>query len=250
MNSSKTRRWHRVVGTVVGIQLLIWLLTGLYFNLTPNEYVRGITYIKTIAPSGFSSAHLDKSYEPSQLLFQYPNTKQVELLEIANQPYFLLSHKITRYQHECQQQTLISAKSYKEASINKALAIKIAKQSYKGSAVVLSARRYDGAHWEWPKECNSLWRIDFADELNTRVYVRAINGQVVGHKNAYTEISDWMFRLHFLDYFNQGSFNHVFAWFFAGLALLLSLSGLSTIYYNFRNKRYRKKPKHLKYINK
>ena len=92
---------------------------------------------------------------------------------------------------------------------------------------------------EWPKQCNPMWQVNMTDDLSTRIYINAVNGQLVGHKNQQTELADLMFKLHFMDYFNQGSFNNPFSWLFAVLTLLLSLSGLYWAIENLVLRRYR-----------
>ncbi|MEI8613432.1 hypothetical protein P4S54_06895 [Shewanella sp. PP-He15 brown] len=77
------------------------------------------------------------------------------------------------------------------------------------------------------------------DDLSTRIYINAVNGELVGHKNDHTDIADLMFKLHFMDYLNQGSFNNPFSWLFGILTLLLSLSGLYWVVENLVLKRYR-----------
>ena len=41
MVQTKTRRIHKIVGLVFGIQLVFWTLSGLFFTLFPIEQVRG-----------------------------------------------------------------------------------------------------------------------------------------------------------------------------------------------------------------
>ena len=37
------------------------------------------------------------------------------------------------------------------------------------------------------------------------IYINAVNGELVGHKNDHTDIADLMFKLHFMDYLNQAA---------------------------------------------
>lgn len=238
-NLARWRQWHRILGSIVGLQLFIWLITGLYFNLVPSEYLKGTSYLTRVKAPLTDVVDI-KAFDSAKLLTRFPNTEKIELVMLANQAFVLLTHQQMRYSHQCQQQSLIKLGSSDKTDVNIELAKAIAMQSYSGAGEIIAATKMLAAHWEWGKECNDLWRVDFNDELNTRVYIQANSGLVIGHKNRYTSISDWVFRLHFMDYLNRGSFNNIFSWSFAALALLLVVTGIHAIYQNWRLGRYKK----------
>lgn len=241
MVKSKTLRyWHRLAATLVGIQLMIWLATGLYFNLTPHDQLKGMTYrcghgMAMAPPPDWSALSLA---EPAQLLSRYPDTELVVLSELAGKPYYRLVHQRQRYAHLCQQHTLVDAQTGGVATIDEAMALQLAEASYMGPGTAVTAMKVDGADSEWPKQCNRLWRVDFDDDLATRVYLNAVSGELIGHKNDHTLVADWMFRLHFLDYLNRGSFNNPFAWLVALLSLGLLATSLVLLADNWRHGRY------------
>ena len=43
MHTRDIRKFHRYIGLIVGIQLLFWSASGLFFSLNPIEKVRGAT---------------------------------------------------------------------------------------------------------------------------------------------------------------------------------------------------------------
>ncbi|QIZ77280.1 PepSY domain-containing protein [Ferrimonas lipolytica] len=241
LNTRGLRWWHRFAGTLVAIQLLLWLLTGIYFNLTPHDQLKGMAYhCGHEMPSQKLPLSTFALVEPSQLLASYPNTERVSLTLLAGKPHYLLTHQQRRYLHQCQQQTLLDAQTGAVAHIDKLLAMTLASDTYMGPGTAFAATQVAGQASEWPKQCNLLWRVDFDDALQTRVYLDASSGQLVGHKNSDTDIADWMFRLHFMDYFNQGSFNNPFTWLFSLMSLLLVGSGLLSISDNCQRQRYRR----------
>ena len=233
----KWRRLHRLLGTLVSIQLLLWILTGLYFNLVPYEHLKGTSFFNKQV-NQVSFAPTPDIATTSQVLALYPETEHIQLISLNGVTYFLLDHKITRYKHQCQNQTLLNTRSLKHTTITKQMAKKIALESYTGPGDVMQVTKINAGESEWTKECNDLWRIDFSDNQKTRAYLHAQSGYVIGHKNQYTQVSDWMFKLHFMDYQNKGGFNNIFIWIFAALALMLTLTGITNLYQNYRNKRY------------
>lgn len=231
---------HYWLGKLVSLQLLIWLITGVYFNLTPHERLKGMEYnhshhLEQQQKSPFNAAEL---VDIAPLLNRYHPVEKLTLVAVAGKPVYVLDAKVKRYAYQCQQQTLIDAYSGNLINIDATLAQAIALESYMGPGMVTSIKQLSPPIREWPQECNSLWQFEMNDDLTTRIYINAVNGELVGHKNSHTDIADVMFKLHFMDYLNQGSFNNPFSWLFGILTLLLSVSGLYWVLDNVKCKRY------------
>lgn len=238
------KRWikicHYWLSTLVCVQLIIWLITGVYFNLTPHDELRGMIYNHS-HHSEAQSLNLDPEQllDVTSVLELQPQTQRVKLITIAEQPIYLLNGKLQRYQHQCQELIMVDAYTGTQFIINSTIAELLALNSYMGPGQVTSIEKVSAAHNEWPKQCNPMWKISMDDDLSTRIYINAVNGDLVGHKNQQTQIADFMFKLHFMDYLNQGSFNNPFSWLFAILTLVASLSGLYWVVENLALKRYR-----------
>lgn len=245
MAIKRFQRWVRVAhywaGAIVVLQLLIWLGTGIYFNVTPHHKLKGMQYndgdqnVMQTWPS-FD----EKQLQPlAALLSDYPSMARVTLVELTGKPVYLLEPQVHRYEYQCQQTILVDAYSAQVILIDSTYAQALALQSYTGPGDIIQTRRLVAPFTEWPKQCNALWQVDMNDELNTRIYINSVNGQLVGHKNDHTDLADLMFKLHFMDYLHQGSFNNPFSWLFGLLMLMSSLSGLYWVIDNVRFKRYR-----------
>ena len=238
------KRWIKVVhywlGAIVCLQLLIWLGTGIYFNLTPHDELKGMVYNHShhIEPKQLK-LDFERLLSAAQVLALVPGkaVEQLKLTTIDKQPVYLLDEQVQRYQHDCLQQSLRHAYTGKPFVIDKQIAMQLAIESYMGPGEVASINKLPLSP-EWPKQCNPMWQVNMADDLSTRIYINAVNGQLVGHKNQQTELADLMFKLHFMDYLNQGCFNNPFSWLFAVLMVLLSLSGLYWVVESLLLRRY------------
>ncbi|MGL4612834.1 MAG: PepSY domain-containing protein [Shewanella sp.] len=234
---------HYWLGTLVSLQLLIWLITGVYFNLTPHERLKGMEYnhshhLEQQQKSLFNAAEI---VDVTPLLNRFHPVEKLTLVSVAGKPVYILDAKVKRYAYQRQNQTLIDAYSGNVINIDAKLAQTIALESYMGPGMVTDIQKISPPIREWPQQCNSLWKFDMDDDLATRIYINAVNGELVGHKNSHTDIADFMFKFHFMDYLNQGSFNNPFSWLFGILSLLFSLSGLYWVLDNVICNRYRLK---------
>ncbi|OBT08041.1 peptidase [Shewanella sp. UCD-FRSSP16_17] len=243
MKVKSLRHWLRVghywLGVIVSMQLLIWLGTGIYFNITPYEALKGKLYFKTPPQLEKQSFSVNELLPLASILARVKPVEQVSLISLNQRPVYLLDEQVQRYQHDCKQQTLIDALSGEEVMIDSHLAEQLAKQTYTGNGEVIQTQKLSAPFDEWPKECNPLWQVSINDDLNTRIYINGVNGRLVGHKNDRTDLADLMFKLHFMDYLHQGSFNNPFSWFFGLVMLILSLTGLYWVIENLLMKRYR-----------
>jgi hypothetical protein len=79
----KIRKTHRYLGIFLGIQFLMWAISGMYFSWTDINEIHGDHLKKEIPEQTVFSDLLGSA----QLSFQKP-IKSLELLEIADAPYY------------------------------------------------------------------------------------------------------------------------------------------------------------------
>ena len=81
----KIRKAHRYLGLFLGIQFLLWTISGLYFSWTNIDEIRGEHLIKqNIKPKDFSEL-----ISPSKL--NQSNIKSIELRVISDTPYYWIN---------------------------------------------------------------------------------------------------------------------------------------------------------------
>lgn len=207
---------HRWVSLILVIQVCLWLVSGFFFGLTGHKGMSGHQYMvaevsktdmnKTMAQVGFND-----------MREKFPAAHSIELVSVAGQG---------QYQVRLADQTLyFRADTGERWTTNEELAVEMALNSYNGPGQLEKAERVVGSDevigWDAPG-----FRIDVADDLNTRIYVDSASSQVIEHRNTPWTIADWAFRVHFMDYSGGRSFNHLLIWSAGLFALWFSLSGL------------------------
>lgn len=221
MNYKKLHKWAAVL---VGVQFLIWLGTGLYFNRMDHHKAAGHTYRARV--------HSDLQWqqlplqEPAMVLQQNATAVAVNLIDLAGKPYYLLQHQRGLYAHFANTYSLVDALSGEAVTLDDAFARQMAAASYNGPGHIISAELLQPPIADLRKERNPVWQVNFADDINTSVYVDAGSGRIAGHSDDHKRLADFFLKLHFMDYANQGSFNNVFMMLFAFVALWLSGTGL------------------------
>lgn len=226
---------HKWLSVIVALQLLIWLGSGLFFNLMDHSKARGNEY--RIKPLGATVIEHARLLEPitmlKQLELRQSELKQpmqvvnsIKIIELLGKPYYLLNHHQGLYQHFYNEHSLINVYTGEQKTINDDMAQAIAGNTYSGNGAISSTIKVSPPIDDFLKEQNTVWQVNFDDELNTSVYVDASSGRLVGHSNDDKRFADFFFMLHFMDYGSVGSFNNWQIMFFALLTLVFCLTGM------------------------
>ena len=191
------RKIHKWVGLVIGVQFLIWAISGAAMALISMDEVSG----------GAMADHA----EPAQL----PATTgwaQVQR-QLGDQPIVTISLRELPGRQAVQVTTdrgikLFDAGSGEPVSIDRSSAATIAKamhpEGFTPSRVVpLTELTLAVREHELP-----IWRVDFADEKRSSYYVSGTTGAVLERRNDSWRWWDFFWMLHNMDYAKRTSFNH------------------------------------------
>jgi len=226
---STIKSLHKWLSLLVFIQLFIWLGTGLFFNLMDHSKARGTQYKQTPVQTKIEAQRLLNSQdllEQSEIA-----VKEVVLVQRLGQPYYLLTHDKGLYRHFESHFSLVDAYTGAIQVVDQEMASALALATYSGSGKVSEVIKVKPPIDDFLKEKNTLWQVDFNDELNTSVYINVSSGRLVGHSNDDKRFVDFFFMLHFMDYSSlignsSSGFNNWQIIFFALLTLVFCLTGL------------------------
>lgn len=206
---------HRWVSLILIIQVLLWIVSAATFSIMGHDGMSGHQYKRHIHPQ--MMADEPPQWPIEEVRKAHPEAKAIVLSNVLGQPQYQVNID--------GDWSYINGNNGRAWGTGTQLAQELALASYDGPGHIEAVEEVVGSNeiigWSAPG-----YRIDFADDLNTRVYVDAASGQVVEHRNTPWTIADWAFRLHFMDYSGERSFNHLLIWSAGLFALWFSLSGL------------------------
>ena len=160
---------HKWLSVFVGLQLLIWLGSGLFFNLMDHSKARGNEYrLKSSESALIEPMRLQ---EPSLFITQSDVMQQtravnsIKLITLLSEPYYLLNHKQGLYSHFYNEHSLINAYTGKQKIVDEKMARALASSTYSGMAIINLVKKISPPIDDFPKEKNTVWQINFADEL-------------------------------------------------------------------------------------
>ena len=212
--------WHKWLALLVSIQLLVWLITGFYFNSLMNS-ADNITTRQPVQHEG---------YLPGRELYPLkaidaPPPLAVSVIWVRGAPYYQFEYNQPLHTYFPHHRRLFDAITGTSWQISAEQVATIAHQAYAGSARAGEPVLLKPPIDDLPRQQNPLWQVRFADEFNTAVYLDALTGHVIRHTNDRQRFDELMYTLHFIDYTRTGFFNHPLIIIFAIATSLLALSG-------------------------
>ena len=208
MKQRTWRKLHRYLGPIIGIQLLLWTVSGAFFSFNSIRSVRGEDRVRTprvvdLAQSTLPSAWLTP--EVRKVIGERP-VVAAHARTMLDQPVLELEY----HQGEETAYVLVDLSSGQVLSpIDEKTARRIALSDYDGTASVDSSELVSSttAHSEYRGKELPAWRIQLNDDRKTAIYVSANRGQVTARRNRQWRWFDWFWMLHTMDYQGRDNFN-------------------------------------------
>nr|WP_288980241.1 PepSY domain-containing protein [uncultured Allomuricauda sp.] len=216
MVNRKTAKWirksHRYLGIFLGIQFLMWTISGMYFSWTDIDEIHGDQFKKQEQKQMVFSDLLGTG----QLNSMQP-IQSLELLEIAEEPYYWINEA-----------KLYNAKTGEgKEGITKEEAQEVAQRYMLPELKIAAIKRIEevGNHHEYRGRPLPAYEISYKTDENLKAYVAIENGafQTVRHRD--WRWFDFLWMTHTMDYDTRDNFNTIVLRAFSLLGLITVLSG-------------------------
>jgi len=219
------RQLHRWLGLLIAAQLLLWVLGGLVMSVLRLEEVRGED---RVALRPVEPLATDGLLPPDQVVAaQGAPVGSLALVMLDGRPAYRLKAGA--------EQRLVDARSGARLSpLPRELAERVARADYAGAAEVAGVDWVDAPGIEYRDRALPLWRVRFADDRATALYVSPATGDVVARRNDLWRLFDFVWMFHIMDYEGREDFNHPLLIATAASALLFLFTGLVMLVFSFR----------------
>ena len=216
MKNIKTALWvrkaHRYLGIFLGLQFLLWTLSGMYFSWTDLDEIHGDHFKREIIQQK-SFVDLPGT---GRLALEHP-VRSLELLDIGGTPHYWIDEEV-----------LYNARTgEKRSGISRQEAVQVASRHMRPDLEVAEVKmiREVDAHHEYRGKPLPAYEIRYDTPDNLKVYVAASNGafQTVRHRS--WRWFDFLWMTHTMDYNTRDDFNTTLLRIFSLLGLVTVLSG-------------------------
>ncbi|MGB1298238.1 MAG: 2Fe-2S iron-sulfur cluster-binding protein [Psychrobium sp.] len=208
----RVRNWHKWLGIVVGLQMIIWMASGLYMVSIDIEKVHGDHFVNKT--SSLPTADIAPVPE------HFSHAKRVLLTSQLGRQIYLIDNR-----------WLIDATNGKPIIVDKAYITQRARESYNGDAAILSVTKLMRYPDELGGRKRAIWRVDFDDHFDPSFYFSVQTAELVRKRSDLWRMFDFLWSLHIMDY-QDGEDSHNSLLLIASIvAMLLTTSGIWLICY-------------------
>ena len=212
------KKLHKWVGLLIGIQVLLWLLSGLVISLLDPAKVNGTqwTSLNTAESPTLGQSIL---LEPAELpAAQLKDALDIELTTRHGKPVYLV--------RQAAGETLLDATDGSIVSIDKARAEQLARRDFSGNGEIISVEYGMAPDLETRDSNGAYWKVNFSDRANTAIYIAASTGDILERRNSFWRVRDFFWMLHIMDYDERSDFNNPLLITFSAFSLLTVLAGI------------------------
>lgn len=206
------RKSHRYLGVFLGLQFLMWTLSGLYFSWTNIDEIHGDNF-KILPPT---SQSFDSLISPTALQNQNP-IQTISLKEISGKPYYWINKK-----------QLYNAQTGElKKGISEAEALSVAKRYVKKTMLVKDIQliKETGKHHEYRGGLLPAYVISYQNDGAIKVYISIKDGAFKTLRHRSWRWFDFLWMTHTMDYQERDNINTLTLRLFSLLGLITVLSG-------------------------
>ena len=208
----RLRKTHRYLGLFLGIQFIMWTVSGLYFSWTDIDEIHGDNFRKhhPEAPA------FNNLMSPAQANSNLP-VNSLELKDIGGIPYYLVDGN-----------KLINARTgERKEELSSEEAVIIARNHMVEGLEVTGIERITetGKHHEYRSGALPAYVISFDQPNNLKAYVSIEDASFRSVRHRDWRWFDFLWMTHTMDYEGRDDFNNLVLRIFSLLGLITVLSG-------------------------
>lgn len=224
------RRTHKWLALFVGVQVVLWTVTGFYMVAVHIDYIHGDHLIKTPPKPSFDLTGLQR---PGAIAAAYPSANEVRLQHFEDRPVWRVDTP--------EKALLVDAASGQELpQLTEAQARQAALKVYTGDPTIVSARLLTEAPLEMQTRKPPYWRIEFKGWNEPTLYISPTTGELISRRHNLWRIFDFAWMLHIMDYDERSNVNNPLLRVATWSAVAMALSGAWLLLWSFPRKKRKK----------
>jgi len=220
-----SRKFHKWLMLFLGIQFVIWTISGAYMVIFDIDYIHG----DSLVVNHQTKIDVNKiNFTFSELTKAYPDAENIEMGMFIDQEVYRFAVQVNGHK----MQYLVAASNGQQLSpLSEKLAKRAAQHYYSGAGDIVDVELItENPPFELSRRVLPAWRVNFNDFGSPSIYVSAESGKLVTKRHEFWRIFDLMFSLHVMDYEDEDASNQLLFWFIL-FSLMASLFGFVLTYF-------------------
>ncbi len=223
------RKTHKWLTLIVGIQVMLWIVSGLYMTVIDIDLIHGDHLVKPLPKQSLSAQADEQAIAPlpTKVFKRYGHVSAIKLIRRIDKTIYLLSTDDGTIMLDATNGAILGELTQQEV-------MALATTHYAGDAAMVQTQRLD----QYPAELGGrnmpVWQVRFDDWLNSTLYFDVNSGQLIRKRSDLWRWFDFFWMLHIMDYETRDDINNNLLRLAAGLGLIMSFSGLMLLWYRFK----------------
>jgi uncharacterized iron-regulated membrane protein len=221
------RRAHKWIGLVIGVQALLWMISGLYMVVVPLEVIHG-DHLAHVSSTPLKST--GSRIEQAKLAAAFPGITSIKLKNMLGKEVYEIK--------QGKQAALVDANNGKKISPLDRETIKaLADDAYVGEGSIR------GIEWvvKAPQEVGArpvpLWAVHYEEIGDTTLYFSPHTGDLVARRHNLWRWFDFLWMFHIMDYQERDNVNNLLLRIASVTGLVFALSGAWLLLYSFKRRK-------------
>jgi uncharacterized iron-regulated membrane protein len=224
------RTIHKWLGLLIGLQVVIWTLSGAYMVAVHIDIIHGDHLIRKPPEPAIP---LEGLVEPTTLHARFPGLQTLKLQTWMDRPVYVVQATSGA--------ALVDARSGRVLSpIDEATVRDLAKRWFKGDAEIVKAELLTELPIEVQTRQPPLWRVEFEGWNNATFYFSPFTGEFVSRRHELWRFFDFVWSFHIMDWVNRTDVNNPFLRVATISAAFMTVSGAWLLLYSFPKRRRKK----------
>jgi uncharacterized iron-regulated membrane protein len=222
------RRTHKWIGLVIGVQALLWMISGLYMVVVPLDVIHG-DHLAHVSGKPLEPAH--SRVHQGELAQRYPGITALRLKNLLGKEVYEIK--------QGKEVSLIDAVSGKKISPLDRDTIKaLADDAYVGEGDIRGIEWVVRAPQEVGARPVPLWAVHYEEIGDTTLYFSPHSGELVARRHNLWRWFDFLWMLHIMDYEERENVNNTLLRIASLTGVAFALSGAWLLLYSFKRRKH------------
>jgi uncharacterized iron-regulated membrane protein len=224
------RRIHKWLALFVGIQVVIWTLSGMYMVAVHIDYIHGDHLVRSEQPS----AQVVSGYaSPASVLAHEPTAREVKLSKLLDQPAWRVDTPTGARLYDAQSGVPLPPLTQEQAE-------EAARRIYTGDPAIVSTRLLTEAPQEMQSRKPPYWQVEFEGWNQPTLYISPTTGELISRRHNLWRIFDFAWMTHIMDYKERENVNNPLLRVATWSAVLMAIFGAMLLVWSFPKKKKKK----------
>jgi uncharacterized iron-regulated membrane protein len=224
------RKTHKWIALFIGIQVVIWTVTGMYMVAVHIDYIHGDHLVRTPAAPTYAVAGLAP---PTSVVALAPDASEVRLQTLLDRPVWRVETPTGAF--------VVDAQSgEKLPPLTEGQAREVARRIYTGTPDIVAANLLTTAPMEMQARKPPYWQVEFKGWNQPTLYISPTTGEMISRRHNLWRIFDIAWMLHIMDYSERTNVNNPLVRVATWTAFLMALTGAFLVIWSFPRKKKKK----------